>query len=442
MAFEASGNCIMGRSPRPSCQQNAARPPLPSGEGAPTLARGVDNPSKLFTPPPAIKSAEMIKFPALDGLRGWLAWIVVLDHLVFFSGFGLPWVSREAAQVAGTAAVMIFVILSGFVITHLLLEKREPYGLYLARRALRIFPVYLLALLAGVGTTFLTFRAFLTPDGAPDPVALASLAYPELDVLRYDWAALHSGAYFAHLALHLALLHGVVSQNVLPHAQLMFLSPAWSLSLEWQFYLVAPFVVRAAARKGVSIALVLAALVLFVLSNLNLFGSWGMPSFLPSASLYFAVGIASRLLVTGQPFRFSAWHAASLVLLVAGFLLVDAWRLPVEIWAVFFAVSRYQDRGGPLAGAAGRVFQALFESRLARHLGNASYSTYLVHVPLLQLAMFVAVRVLALAPATATLFIAVTTVASTWGVSQLAYRHVELPFIARGKQLRGGEPAR
>ena len=44
-------------------------------------------------------------------------------------------------------AVMIFVILSGFVITHLVVEKHEPYGPYLGRRALRIFPIYLFALL-------------------------------------------------------------------------------------------------------------------------------------------------------------------------------------------------------------------------------------------------------------------------------------------------------
>ena len=100
----------------------------------------------------------MTKFPGLDGLRGWLAWTVVLDHIVFFSGFGLPWISRGQAQLAGVCAVMIFIILSGFVITHLVLEKKEPYGLYIARRALRIYPVYLLALLLGVATTFLTFK--------------------------------------------------------------------------------------------------------------------------------------------------------------------------------------------------------------------------------------------------------------------------------------------
>ena len=382
----------------------------------------------------------MTKFPGLDGLRGWLAWTVVLDHIVFFSGFGLPWISRGQAQLAGVCAVMIFIILSGFVITHLVLEKKEPYGLYIARRALRIYPVYLLALLLGIATTFLTFKAFLTPAGTMDPAAMATLAYPEPDVLMYDHAALQGGSYLAHLGLHLALLHGAVSQAFLPHSQLMFLSPAWSLSLEWQFYLVAPFVIRAAAHRFAAIGVVVVALVLFILTSMNLFGWWGMPSFLPGASLYFAIGIASRLLVTGKPFRFSVGPAISLALLAIGFVAIGTWRLPVEIWLVFFVASRLQGR----VVALGKAFRALFESRVVRHLGEASYSTYLVHVPLLQLAMALAVR-FALAPATATLFVAASTLVSTWAVSRLAWRWIEQPFIERGKRLRGegstGEPA-
>ena len=377
----------------------------------------------------------MMKFQGLDGLRGWLAWTVVFGHIAFFTGLFLPWVSRDQTQLAAACSVMIFVILSGFVITHLVLEKKEPYGLYIARRALRIYPVYLLALLMGVATTFLIFRTFLTPEGAMDPAAMATLAYPEPDVLMYDHAALQGSSYLAHLGLHLALLHGLVSQAFLPHSQLMFLSPAWSLSLEWQFYLVAPFVIRAAAHRFAAIGVVLVTLLLFILTSMNLFGWWGMPSFLPGASLYFAIGIASRLLVTGQPFRFSIGPAISLALLAIGFIAIGAWRLPVEIWLVFFAVSRLQGR----VAALGQAFRALFESRVIRHLGEASYSTYLVHVPLLQLAMAVAVH-LALAPATATLFVAVSTLLSTWAVSQLTWRFVELPFIERGKRLRSEQP--
>ncbi len=378
----------------------------------------------------------MLKFPGLEGLRGWLAWMVVFNHVAVFTGLGAPWVSTDQAQLAGKLAVTIFIILSGFVITHLVVEKDEPYGLYLARRALRIYPIYLVALLMGIGATFLTFRTFLTPDGTVDPIATATLRYPELGVLLFDRAALLTNAYFAHLALHLTMLHGAFAQSFLPNSGFMFLSPAWSLSLEWQFYLVAPFVIRAATHKIAAVGLVLLALFLFVLYSLKVFGAWGVPSFLPGASLHFAIGIASRLLITGKPWRFSAWSAASVALLAVGFLVVGEWRLPVEIWLAFLAASLYQVRGGKFSGPLGRLFRALFESRLARYLGEASYSTYLLHLPLLQIAMYIAVRGLALAPAAAPLFVAASTLLSTWVLSQLTYRFVERPFIERGKRLR------
>ena len=378
----------------------------------------------------------MLRFPGLDGLRGWLAWMVVLDHVAVFTHLGQPWVSQDAAQLVGRLAVMIFIILSGFVIAHLVVEQDEPYRLYLARRTLRIYPIYMLALIVSIGTTFLTFRTFLLPDGTVDPAAMAILRYPEPGVLQFDWAALRTNAYFAHLALHLTMMHGVFAQSFLPNSEFMFLSPAWSLSLEFQFYLVAPFVIRAAARKFGSIGMVLLTLLLFVLYSLKLFGWWGLPSFLPGASLFFAVGIASRLLITGKPWRLSAWPAASVALLATGFLVAGEWRLPVVVWIVFLAALRIGAGRGRFSGPIGRVFEVLFDSRLATHLGKASYSTYLLHFPLLQLAMYVAVRILALTPTAAAFFVAAGTLLSTWALSQATYRFIERPFIQRGKRLR------
>ena len=382
----------------------------------------------------------MIRFEGLDGLRGWLAWTVVLHHVLFFTGLGAPWLPTGLVLQAGFLAVMVFIIVSGFVITHLVLEKDEPYRLYIARRALRIYPIYLLALLLGVAATFLAFRTFLTPEGVPDPSALATLPYPQVANLAYDNATLHSGAYLTHLVLHLTMLHGLFAQTFLPDAEFMFLAPAWSLSLEWQFYLVAPFVVRAARNKLLAIGLVAATFALTWLYGHKVFGGWGLPSFLPGACLYFAVGIATRLLIPRDGFRFSWQAAVAPALLAIGFIAMGAWRLPVWVWLAFIAASLAASRGGRLGEPVRRIVQALFESRLATHLGKASYSTYLVHYPLMQIAMYLAVRVLALSPPAAAVFVAVGTLVSTWALSQLTWRFVEQPFIAHGKRLRRAEP--
>lgn len=49
------------------------------------------------------------------------------------------------------------------------------------------------------------------------------------------WANIHW-----NIPLHLLMLHGVVPEVLVARAPGAFLAPAWSVSLEWQFYLVAP----------------------------------------------------------------------------------------------------------------------------------------------------------------------------------------------------------
>src|SRR3712207_2112911 len=77
--------------------------------------------------------------PQLDGLRACAVLAVMLLHLGV-PGFGLGW-----------AGVQLFFVISGFLITGILLDTRgSPRHLrnFYARRALRIFPIYYLTLAA------------------------------------------------------------------------------------------------------------------------------------------------------------------------------------------------------------------------------------------------------------------------------------------------------
>ncbi|SRR5581483_4870502 len=74
------------------------------------------------------------QLPALDGIRAVAAFLVVFYH------FGVP-------RVSGNLGVLIFFVLSGFLITWLLLKEDEKFGSvslrqFYARRALRIFPAF------------------------------------------------------------------------------------------------------------------------------------------------------------------------------------------------------------------------------------------------------------------------------------------------------------
>lgn len=92
--------------------------------------------------------------PALDGIRGLAVIGVILHHFVPRTGMGKEgWLGQviEAACRVGANGVELFFVLSGFLITGILLDTRQSssfFRTFYARRSLRIFPLYYLALVA------------------------------------------------------------------------------------------------------------------------------------------------------------------------------------------------------------------------------------------------------------------------------------------------------
>src|ERR1700761_2937765 len=103
----------------------------------------------------------MKHFRSIDGLRAWLAWFVVVAHVGLHTAAQtqVPFLQNTFGSL-GPRAVETFIIISGFVITHLLLERHEPYPVYITRRFLRIYPIYFVCLCAGIVAMYLHFAAF------------------------------------------------------------------------------------------------------------------------------------------------------------------------------------------------------------------------------------------------------------------------------------------
>src|SRR6266699_6707825 len=93
------------------------------------------------------RSLERGHILALDGLRGIAILLVVASHFVsnlHLSAEGPAWILVALAH-AGWAGVDLFFVLSGFLITGILVDARgSPYYFkaFYARRALRILPLY------------------------------------------------------------------------------------------------------------------------------------------------------------------------------------------------------------------------------------------------------------------------------------------------------------
>ena len=91
------------------------------------------------------------RIPSLDGLRGVSIWAVLVAHIVSHFSIGVfhhPLI-RMLSSASGYFGVTVFFVISGFLITRLLLNERERTGAvslsgFYRRRAVRILPAFLL----------------------------------------------------------------------------------------------------------------------------------------------------------------------------------------------------------------------------------------------------------------------------------------------------------
>ena len=340
----------------------------------------------------------------LEGVRALMAWWVVAGHVAWFFS------DRVGNAIHNDSAVMVFMALSGFVISALICDRREPYGAFMIRRVFRLWPAYLIALAISVATLSAQASAL---THAP--------FHPQFATFRLGNIAASLGQYWPNLATHLAMVQGLVPDAVLPHGSVAMLGQAWSLSVELQFYLIAPLLIWliSSGRAGVAAAAGL-AVCLFLL------GSYGPLrdniAFIGRYVPWFAVGITSFYLWRGRTHRIGTMLVAGFCVLLAGYgVLARDPAAPVWI-GVLLALF--------WVGPAGR----LLAHPILKRLGEASYSTYLFHMLPLYLGAY-ALNVLALDRWVYLAALTLITVVVTLAASLASYRYVEKPMMSLGAYL-------
>jgi peptidoglycan/LPS O-acetylase OafA/YrhL len=297
------------------------------------------------------RSTAHHRVPALDGLRGLAVLMVVVSHI-----------SSYHAELLGPAGVSIFFILSGYLITSLLLTEQDRWGkvsmsAFYARRALRLFPALLLVVV-------------LTP------LLLWSVDDPRLHSIATGLAtSLFYVQDFASATAHF---------GVLPHA--------WSLSVEEQFYLIWPFVLglillrtRGDHRRIARIALVATAVAAIWHVLATVLVSYDWTYYAPDTNAVFLLaGCALATSLRAYPKLGVSRTVAAIALVAVCVLPLAFTRIPTADWRestlLMFPVAL---AGGLLILGAPKL--GVLNQPVLRWFGKISYSLYLWNYILISL---------------------------------------------------------
>jgi len=315
------------------------------------------------------------RYAFLEGIRGLAAVYVLYYHVFLATNFdhSLPVVSRVLASPLseGAFAVVVFIVLSGFLLNLPVATTGKLSGGnrgFFIRRAWRILPAYYVALL---------LSAILT------------------NVIAYDWIAdpqfyghhAWSRSLWPDLAAHVLMLHNL-------HAPLAysFKGSLWSIATEWQIYfLLALLFVPIRARFGPFMALAagfgIGAFALTPCMPDNNRGDfWLIAAFAMGA---FTAEVAAGSL---QDLRKTLWVRT---IAIGGAIALLAW---MAMWQAGFDIRMAQAIrivSAPTACAwilwmldpRSEVswLRRVLESKPLQTLGSFSYSTYLIHQPILVL---------------------------------------------------------
>lgn len=319
-------------------------------------------------PDPTVPGSAARHIAALDGIRGLAVLMVILFHSALRSG-GSPESAGIVMKVilSGWLGVDVFFVLSGFLITGIILDTKNTkhfFRNFYVRRTLRIFPLYYLVLFV-VLTIVPLFMAFDTPD-------LVKLVDRQIWLWTY---MTNVGFVYFRKAW---LLTSVVD-----------LSHLWSLAVEEQFYLIWPLIVVITPVKRLPILCVL-GVVLALATRLAL---WWMGQ--TSGAMYFAtpcrvdglaLGSLLAVLVRRDGFAVgrktvSAFFAAGIGgLLVLGMLRGGLWFSDKATVAFAPSCMNFICAGLVLCAAGGqRRVTRVLENGALRASGRYSYGLYLIH---------------------------------------------------------------
>ncbi|MHA8067323.1 acyltransferase family protein [Aquirufa sp. ROCK2-A2] len=311
---------------------------------------------------------QKIYFPNLNGLRFMAAFLVIIHHieqLKSMFNYANYWDSVPFIKIIGKLGVVLFFVLSGFLITYLILSEENSFKKisirnFYVRRILRIWPLYFLIIIL----TFLVLpniSLFTFPNYGKEVV------YSHLYLKLFLYAI-----FFPNLVLPLI--------GIVPYA-----FHTWTIGTEEQYYLVWPVILKYIKKYRI-------AVMLFIIFSYLAFGkilTMHYSDFLPYKNVIFAFWASFNIdcMAIGGfyailLFQKNKWlkliqnnTVFYITIFFTSFLMIKAVYIPkihYEFYSVLFGIIILNYASNDKIGIS-------LENKVFNYLGSISYGLYMYH---------------------------------------------------------------
>lgn len=352
----------------------------------------------------------------LDGLRGLMALWVVAGHAYE----AIPPLSGMIPMtLMNDFAVDVFIILSGFVIFNYLNKNPlVPYKKYIQQRALRLFPIYLVVMALTISSIYFYRDILVTSPLSPS----TDFRIHQIDTFLDNM--------IQHIVPHLFLLQGIVPEKMLHLSGTTIVGQAWSASVEWQFYLIAPLlfmicnkVIQSPTVKK-SIIIIISIFLFLVISrminNKAFIGTGAAAFFIGFMSFYYLRDIFPK--ITDRNITLT-----SLCLCVAIILILKKDCIGYLIWIIVFSATLIKSKR-----EKDNIITKIFINNLSQTIGKVSYSVYMVHMLVIYIILYTMTSLQL--PLNMYFMLVPLSIALSLIISVYTYKFIERPMMNLGKK--------
>lgn len=342
---------------------------------------------------------ENVKYPAIDGVRGYLGFFVFLHHAYIWNHYLKYHVwenpkSNFFNHLGQTSVALFFIITSFLFTTKLLTTKKTAFDWkkYILSRFYRLTPIYLFTI-----SIFLIIVSVLTN-------------FELRDTFQNNIKNGLSWIFFS--------VSGPVNINLLTDTSKINAGVTWTLPYEWMFYLLLPIIGLFYKVKVDLKTLIIFSLLFILIFHLN---NSVLENFLP-----FIGGIVGAMVLNNPKININWSHykfaILGIIVLILSVVSFNSGKKIIPVIVSTFLL---------LLIAHGNSFFGILTTTFSRKFGQITYSFYLIH----GLVLFVLFRFVI-----GYKIVAQLSELNYWGcialslipiifISQLTFKYIELPFM-------------